>query len=152
MLQQWSTKSERSEGCSREGCPCVRAGQVVKQGRNLVGTVWCQETWCHRKTGGARVWQSFQASGQGSQLQSAIPGLGSQLGVAIYCKLLWGVSCSLSRDPASSRTTVKPAFLSQEEGADMCQSGLQICARGFGDLKWGCMPEREMLSQRLGEH
>lgn len=76
--------------------------------------------------GGARVWQGSQASGQGSQLQSAIPGLGSQLGVAIYCKLLWGVRCSLSRDPASSRTTVKPAFLSQEEGADMCQSGLQV--------------------------
>ena len=62
----------------------LKGTQVSKRNGILCGTVWPQDPQDQRNIRGARVWQSFQPSEQGTWLQSASPGVGSQLEVAIY--------------------------------------------------------------------
>ena len=85
----------------------------------------------------------------GSRLQSVSPGVGFWLVVAINCKLWHSQQdFSLSTGPTSSRTLDKTP-LPPKGGA--VRSEPQEFA-GFGDMKQGCMPEREMLSHKLSEY
>ena len=77
------SKTEFLEDCSREGCPGLKDTQVVKRGRVIGGIVWSQDPQGHRKTWGACMGQSSQASEQGRWLQSISPGVGFQFAVTI---------------------------------------------------------------------
>ena len=53
VIDHWSAKSELSDVCSSERCPCLKGAQVAKWDRSLDGTVWSQDPWSHRINKGA---------------------------------------------------------------------------------------------------
>ena len=123
--------------------PASKALRQQSRGGNPSGTVWSQDP--QRVTGRPGV----PACGRGSQLQSASPGAGSQLGVATDPEL----GCSLhdrspSRGPASGKTG---ETLPSSPGRSRARSELQESA-GLRDSRQGLVPEIDTLGHRLGEH
>ena len=83
--RKWFSKgpqSELLEVCSGKGLSCLKGAQVAKEGRVLGGTVWSQDPQGQRKNGEPEC-VTVPKHWSGDLLQSASPGMGFQLGVAI---------------------------------------------------------------------
>ena len=120
----------------------------AKRSKILGGTVWLQDPRDHRGAGkggegeGGRLSvasESSQALDQGSQLQSASPGVGPQLQVSINIKPQQGWrNCSQSKGPGKwQNLKTLPFLLWEEQHSSMPE---------FGHLKGGCASLRQKRS------